>query len=361
MKIHFAHRTFPWESEARGKAHVHVVIIGFGLGDVPEKRLYDYDTDPCNPAVSIVSNISPYLIAGSDTVVAKRMRPLSAVPEMDFGSKAADFGHLTLSEQERTELIEKYPFTETWVSTFIGAEEFINGTRRFCLWLKGVSPSELRQCPPVLERMEQCRAERAKSVDANTRRWAAFPSLFQADRQPDSDYLLFPKVSSERRHYVPLGFLSKSIVANGSALVVPDADIYHLGVLSSRMHMAWMRQTCGRMKSDYQYSVSIVYNNYPWPAAPTPAQRRAVEAAAQRVLAARAAFPASTLADLYDPLAMPPALAAAHTALDKAVDKCYRSEAFPSDRARVEHLFALYEKLTAPLIPATKPRRRSVR
>jgi hypothetical protein len=358
VKIHFAHRTFPWESEARGKAHVHVVIIGFGLSNATKKFLFDYETPTSEPVVREVTNINPYLVDGPDLVVEKRMRPISAVPEMDFGSKAADFGHLTLSEEDRAELIEHYPFAESWLRPFLGSEEFINGSRRYCLWLKDVSPSALKECPPVLERLERCRAERAKSVDANTRRWAASPSLFQADRQPETNYLVFPKVSSERRKYVPLGFMSPNFITNPSILVVPNANLYHFGVLSSSMHMAWMRQVCGRMKSDYQYSNTIVYNNYPWPSDVTDKQQLAVEAAAQAVLDARLKFPTSTLADLYDPLTMPAPLLKAHQELDRAVDRCYRPDPFPSDRHRVEYLFALYEKITAPLVAAAKPQRK---
>ena len=354
IKIHFAHRTFPWESEARGKAHVHVVIIGFGLGDTPHKYIFDNDRGTRYSSVSSVKNISPYLIEGNDVLVYKRMHPLSSVPEMDFGSKAADFGHLVLSEEERSDLISKYPFTESWIRPFLGSEEFINGRIRFCLWLKNVSPSELRQCPVVLERMELCRSERAKSVDANTRRWSAFPSLFQADRQPDTDYLVVPKVSSERRLYVPLGFMSPYYITNPSILVVPNAKIYHFGVLSSYMHMAWMRQVCGRLESRYQYSNTIVYNNFPWPESPTDKQRGMVETLAQAVLDVRAKYPLSTLADLYDPLTMPPDLVKAHAALDRAVDQCYRPQPFTTDRQRVEFLFALYERLAAPLLPETK-------
>lgn len=360
LKIQFAHRTFPWESEARGKAHVHCVIIGFGTADLPEKPIFDYEYDIKNPITSKVRSISPYLIEGNNTVITKRMKPLSDVPEMDFGSKAADFGHLTVSEEEMVDLVNRFPFTEKWIRPFLGSEEFINGKRRFCLWLKNVEPSQIRKCPLILERIERCREERAKSVDANTRRWASFPSLFQADRQPETNYLVFPKVSSERRPYIPLGFMTPHFITNPSILVVPNATLYHFGVLSSSMHMAWMRQTCGRMKSDYQYSNTIVYNNYPWPEDATTEQKAAVESAAQAVLDARAEFPTSTLADLYDPNTMPPALAKAHAALDKAVEKCYRKEPFTSDRERVEYLFALYEKLTAPLAisASAKPARR---
>ena len=400
MKIHFAHRTFPWESEARGKAHVHCVIIGFGLGEVSEKKLYDYDYDPVNPAVSVVRNISPYLIEGNDTVATKRSKPIADVPPMVFGTKVVDDGHFVLDAAERADLLRDYPKISQYIRPFIGGEEFLNGGERWVLWLTNANPTDLRGCPPVMERIERVRAFRSASKKGPTVALALTPAAVGEDRQPSSDYLLFPKVSSERRRYVPLGFLSKDIVANGSALVVPNASIYQFGVLSSKMHMAWMRQTCGRMKSDYQYSVSIVYNNFPWPQSATEAQKAAVEKAAQAVLDARAQFMGSagvapavsgvppetssahtnrrskvsgetpdtatgtvalpkqcTLADLYDPVAMPPSLAQAHTELDRAVDRCYRKDPFPSDRARVEYLFQLYEQLTAPLLPVAKTKR----
>ncbi len=356
VKIHFAHRTFPWESEARGRAHVHVVIIGFGLTDALEKKLYDYDDDPIHPAVSIVRNISPYLIEGSDTVATRRSAPIAKVPPMVFGTKVVDDGHFVLDAMERADLLKNHPGIAAYIRPFIGGEEFLNGGERWVLWLNEANPADLRACPSVLERIEKVRAFRAASKKAPTVELAKTPAAVGEDRQPSSDYLLFPKVSSERRRYVPLGFLSKNIVANGSSLVVPDATIYHFGILSSAMHMAWMRQTCGRLESRYQYSNTIVYNNYPWPE-PTDAQRAAVEKAAQRVLDARSSFPDATLADLYDPLAMPPVLAAAHAALDRAVDRCYRPAEFPSDRDRVEYLFQLYEQLTAPLAAAAKAKR----
>jgi hypothetical protein len=199
---------------------------------------------------------------------------------------------------------------------------------------------------------------REQSSKARTLEIAKSPSLFGEIRQPITKYLIIPKVSSERRIYLPIGFVAPCVIANGSALVVPEASVYDFGVISSTMHMAWMRQVCGRMKSDYQYSVSVVYNNYPWPEAVTAKQRARVEAAAQAVLDARAKYPTSTLADLYDPLTMPAPLLKAHQALDRVVDRCYRSEAFPSDRHRVEYLFALYEKITVPLVAAAKPKRK---
>ena len=358
VELIFAHRTFPWSSEARGKAHVHVVIIGFiTFKESTPKRLFEYTGDA--PTESSVRNINPYLVEGNNIVVTtSNIRRSADAPEMMKGNEATDDGHLILSTAEKLSLIETHPDIQPFVRPFVGGREFINKDERWCLWLLEASPSQLRTWPEVMERLERVRNFRSASTKANTRELANTPSVFGEIRQPQIDFLLVPKVSSERRKYLPIGYAAAHVIANGSALIVPGGTVYHFGILTSSMHMAWMRQVCGRMKSDYQYSVSIVYNNYPWPEAATPAQRSAVEKAAQAVLDARAKFPASTLADLYDPLAMPPALASAHAALDRAVDKCYRSDPFPSDRARVEHLFALYEKITAPLAPTAKPRQK---
>jgi hypothetical protein len=349
VKIHFAHRTFQWSSEARGKAAVHCVIIGFGLNDVAEKRIFDYETVQSDPHEIRANNINPYLVDAPDALLTKRMFPLCDAPEMDFGSKAADFGHLTLSEDDRTELLQQHPNAVFWVRPFIGSEEFINGTRRYCLWLKGISADELRSYPWILRRVEAVRTARLKSVDANTRRWAEFPSLFQADRQPTTDYLLFPKVSSERRKYVPLGFCEPHLITNPTVLVVPGATHFHFGVLQSAMHMAWMRYTAGRLESRYQYSNTIVYNNFPWPQAITDKPRQAIEAAAQGVLEARAHFPDASLAALYDPLTTPPELVKAHRKLDAAVDAAYAKRKFTGDRDRLAFLFELYQQILSPL------------
>jgi len=358
VKIHFAHRTFQWTSEARGKAAVHCVIIGFALHDVEDKRIFEYENPQGDPHEVKAKVINPYLIDAPEVLLQKRMSPLCDAPAMDFGSKAADFGHLTLSEKDRTELLQQHPLAEQWIRIFIGSEEFINGTRRYCLWLKGISANELRCYSWIMNRVEAVRLERLKSVDANTRRWAKFPSLFQADRQPETDYLLFPKVSSERRDYIPLGFCESHLITNPSVLVVPNATHFHFGILQSAMHMAWMRYTCGRLESRYQYSNTIVYNNFPWPQNPTEKQQRAIETAAQAVLDARAQFPDSSLADLYDPLAMPESLTKAHQKLDAVVDAAYAKRTFTSDRDRVAFLFALYQQLSSPLESKKAPRRK---
>ena len=391
MHIQFAHRTFQWSSEARGKAAVHCVIVGFGHYDVAPKRLFEYSTPLSEPSETSADSINPYLVNAPAVLLEKRMRPISDALEMDFGSKAADFGHLTLSVIERDELISKHPEATSFVREFIGSEEFINNSKRYVLWLKEVPPDRFRNIPFVKARLEAVRTERAKSVDANTRRWADMPALFQADRQPSAHYLLVPKVSSERRRYVPLGFCSPELIVNPSVLVVPHARLYDFGVMQSLMHMSWMRSVAGRMKSDYQYSNTIVYNNFPWPELPeatSPDDRAqdqlqsdsrlrgndgqgpghklgaAIEAAAQGVLDARALFPDATLADLYDPLTMPPALVKAHATLDKAVDAAYiaaekaagrKLPKLGTDAERVAFLFERYQALTS-LLPAGKAR-----
>jgi hypothetical protein len=358
LKIHFAHRTFPWESEARGKAHVHCIILGFGATDALIKRLTDYEADPEHPTVTTVANISPYLIEGPDRVVTNRSTPVSNVPKMSWGNKPTDGGHLIFTREERKEFLRREPGAAGFIRPFMSGGDFIDGVERYCLWLVNADPAKLRALPEVMKRIEAVKASRLASKALTTRAYAKHPTLFRQIAQPDSDYLAIPEVSSERRAYIPIAFLSKEVICSNKIQFVPGATVYHFGVLTSAMHMAWMKQVAGRLESRFSYSNSLVYNNYPWPEKVTDKQRAAVEAAAQVVLDARAQFPTSTLADLYDPLTMPAPLLKAHQQLDRAVDRCYRPEPFPSDRHRVEYLFALYEQLTAPLVTAAKPARR---
>ena len=375
-KIHFVHRTFPWQSEARGKAHVHVVVIGFGAEDTQGKRIYDYDKGPEDVHVAEARNISPYLIEGGDLTVVSRSKPLCDVPEIVFGSMPNDGGHLLLDDAERANLLAQEPDAVQWLRRFVGSQEFINGESRWCLWLVDVNPARLRGMPAVMRRIEAVRTHRKASSRPTTRQLASVPSLFGEIRQPATRYLLIPSVSSETRRYIPMGFLRPDVIASNLALMVPGATLYHFGVLSSAMHMAWVRQVCGRLKSDYRYSNKLVYNNYPWPQDVADKQKQRVEEAAQAVLdmrvecgdgragflpAARSPGKACSLADLYDPLATPAQLAKAHANLDRAVDLCYRSHPFTSERQRVEFLFSLYEKLSAPLTAQPKPRRRPQR
>ena len=363
LKIHFAHRTFSWASEARGGAHVHVVILGFGASDHSGKRIFDYETPTSEPTEISTGNISPYLVEGSDIVVTKRSHPLGAVPELVFGSMPNDGGHLMLDDAERAALLAAEPQAAPYIRPLLGSEEFINGIPRWCLWLKAAPPGALRAMPKVMSRVDGVRAHRSASNRATTRGLATTPSLFGEDRQPAHRYLLVPGVSSEQRQYIPMDFCEPDIIANNLVYCLEGADAWIFGVLTSAMHMSWMRSVAGRLESRYRYSAKLVYNNFPWPN-PTPAQRARVEEKARAVLAAREPHlpprgPA-TLADLYDPNTMPRDLLRAHTELDRAVEKCYRAEPFHSDRERVEHLFSLYEKLTAPLLPAT-PRTRGRR
>lgn len=361
IKIHFGHRTFAWESEARGKAHVHVVIIGFGAFDADGKRIYDYDAENEKVTVLPARNISPYLLEGPDICVNNRSSPLCDVPNMAWGSQPRDGGCFLMNTDEKEELLHSEPEAAHWVRPYTGAEEFLNGIKRWCLWLVDIDPTELNRLPLVKSRVEGVRRMRLASRAQATRRKARTSTLFAQIAQPITDYLLVPLVSSERRYYIPIGFMPKEVIASNLCCVVPNAAPYHLGVLSSAMHMAWVRQFAGRLESRYRYSKDIVYNNFPWPEAPSAKHCAAVEAAAQAVLDARKEFPDASLADLYDPLSMPPVLVKAHADLDRAVELCYRPQPFENDRQRVEFLFALYEKLIAPLIPAPQRVRRRAR
>jgi hypothetical protein len=360
LKIHFAHRTFAWQSEARGAANVHVVIIGFGAFDVQAKKIFDYESLKGEPHEVAVNNISPYLVEGSDLVVLKRTHPINNAPELSFGNMPNDGGHLLLSESERQELIAAEPAAIDFIRPFIGPDEFLYNVSRYCLWLLNASPAVLRACPIVLRRIDGVRKHREQSKRPTTKELAATPSVFGEIRQPNHRYLAIPKTSSESRAYIPMAFIEPDIIAGTDVFTAPDATLYHFGVLNSVMHMAWVRAIAGRLKSDYRYSAKLVYNNFPWPTV-TDVQRERVEDAARAVLTAREPHlpprGLSTLADLYDPLAMPRDLVRAHVELDRVVERCYRTEAFQSDRERVEFLFRLYEQLTAPLLPVTPLRR----
>jgi hypothetical protein len=363
VKIHFAHRTFVWMSEARGKAHVHVVIIGFGAFDQPVKYIYEYEDSSGEPTVSRVANISPYLVAGADVALPIRRKPICDVPEIVNGNKPTDGGFLIIEDHERSDFLRENPSAEPYLKPFLCAEEYLNGKNRWVLWLLDAPPQIIRDNPGLRSRVESVRAFRLRSPKASTRARAAVPCVFDQIRQPCSEYIVIPRHSSENRRYVPFGYFGPDIIIGDSCTAIASATLYDFGVISSALHMAWLRAVCGRLKSDYRYSNKLVYNNYPWPS-PTPEQRAKVEACAAAVLTARERHlppqGMSTLADLYDPLTMPPELLKAHAALDRAVEKCYRPEPFRSDRERVEHLFRLYEQLTAPLLPAS-PRTRARR
>ena len=340
VHIDFAWRTFRWDSEASMQAHVHCVIIGFSVSDNHSlRRLFD------GQSITLVHNIAPYLIAAPDIFMENRSAPICPVPQMCKGSQPTDGGNLILSAEEKRDLLSKCPAAKVVIHPFIGAEEFIKGQERYCLWFTTVDPKFLRQCDSIKARIEAVRQSRLASPKVATRKWADFPMLFTENRQPDSTYILIPSVSSERREYVPMGFVEPDVIASNLVLLVPRATIYVFGVLESAVHMAWMRVVCGRLKSDYRYSAKVVYNNFPWPQ-PTEAQKSKIEQTAQAILDARALYPDSSLADLYDSLTMPPELRKAHRANDAAVLEAY---GFPKDATEsdiVARLFKMYQELT---------------
>ena len=358
LTIVFAYRTFVWTSEARGKAHVHVVIVGFSTRNREKKLIYEIDAEGAAIKESRVQNISPYLVEGTDRALMPVQLPPNGVPKMLWGSKPTDGGGFILNRQQKDEMSAVEPASTHWIRPYMGADEFLHGTERWCLWLSGITPAELRLLPLVANRVAAVRKMRAKSTAASTRRLAAYPTRFAQNAQPDSDYLVIPLHSSENRCYLPIGFISRNVIASNACSFIPNATPFLFGVLSSTMHVAWCRLVAGRIKSDIRYSSSLVYNNYPWPQNPTTAQVARVEELAQAVLAQRARYPDSTLAQLYDPLTMPPELVQAHQRLDRAVERCYRLEPFANDRERVEYLFSLYEQLSAPLLPAEPTQRR---
>ncbi len=358
LKIRFAHRTFEWQSEAKGAAHVHVVIIGFGLTDTRTKTIFDYENGRSDPTSARVSNISPYLIDGNDGVVRGRRTPLCRVPPIVYGSMANDGGNLVVKAEDRDALLSRSPEIRQYLRPFYGSREFIHALDRWCIWLVDADPAAIRKMPALKERIRGVRRHRLDSTRPVTRDLAATPTLFGEIRQPKTPYLLIPKNPSHRRSYLTVGFMEPSVIASDQCLVVPNAGLYEFGVISSKMHIAWVGTIGGRLKSDYRYSNTIVYNTYPWPQNVTQAKRVAVEKAAQGILDTRDAHPEASLADLYDPLAIPAKLTKAHTKLDRAVDRCYRSQPFPNERNRVEYLFTLYQQLTTPLLPSTKKRRK---
>lgn len=341
IKIHFAHRTFRWSNEARGNAAVYCVIIGMAHGHKGSRRLFEYDHVRGEPHERIVENINPFLVDAPDVIIDKRGKPLCDVPPMKFGNMPLDGGYLILSDAEKQLFLASEPAAEPYVLPLISAKEFLQGMRRWCLWLEGAEPSALRSMPLVMQRIESVRRFRLASRAESTQKFAATPSLFRDRNQPDS-FILVPRHTSENRAYIPMGFFDGRSIASDSCMIIPNGGTYHFGMLMSQMHMAWVKYVCGRIKSDFRYSKDLVYNNYPWPKAPTAQQTKDVEAKAQAVLDARANHPTSSLADLYDPLTMPPDLMKAHQALDKAVDKCYRAKGFSTETERVAFLFGLY-------------------
>ena len=370
ISIRFAHRTFQWNSEARGKAAVHCVIVGMTYRKDTSCKIYEYDHVRGEPHEAKVSRINGYLIDGLQYAVPARSKPPAGRIKMHKGSQPTDgariknpeggylkFSNLILEEQDRQALLDEDPNVHKWLRPYVGGEELISGQWRWCLWLKDADPKEIKSSKPLAERLERVRVNRLKSPTLSVQKFSKYPTLFTQDRQPNSSYLALPEVSSETREYIPMAVLSETVIASNKLQIITDAPLYYFGILTSAMHMAWMRTVGGRLKSDYSYSPSI-YNSFPWPTM-TQAQKASIETLAQDVLDARLSFEDTELDILYDQDSMPPVLRKAHTVLDKAVDKLYRRKGFEFERERVEHLFDMYEKIIVPLAtPVKKPRKK---
>ena len=367
--VNFAHRTFRWTSEARGKAAVHCVIVGFALRDRPHKTLFEYDLADAAPQALRVTRINPYLADGPMVALRNRTTPLCDAPAMGIGNKPIDGGWYLFTPAEKSEFLAQEPDAAPFFRRWIGSDEFLYDVERWFLWLGDVAPETIRKMPHVRKRIEAVQRFRRgdepgkngrKARNAGTAALANRPTKLHVQNVPTARYLVVPKVSSETRTYIPMAFANPQTLCSDLAFIVRNATGYHFGVLTSRMHMAWVRTTCGRLESRFRYSAGIVYNNFPWPDA-SAAQRRAIAAAARKVMDARAAHPGATLADLYDPVAMPPNLTDAHTTLDRVVDAAYGQRGgFANEAARLAFLFARYQALVAPLDLRT-PRRRASR
>ncbi len=339
VAIDFAHRTFRWDSEAALKAHVHCVIIGFSIGGHGNHVIFDGERR------YEANRINAYLLDAPDVFVGSRQHPISAVPEIGIGNKPIDGGNYLFEKEEMEEFIKQEPKAAQYFRPWYGAQEFIHRQPRYCLWLGDCSPAELRSMPNCLKRVEAVRDYRLASPSPGTVKLADRPTRFHVETMPESDYIIIPSVSSERRRYVPMGFLGSDVIASNLVLIIPDATLYHFGVLESNVHMAWMRAVCGRLKSDYRYSKDIVYNNFVWPEV-TGEQRARIEATAQAILDARALYPDSSLADLYDEVTMPVELRRAHQNNDRAVMAAYGFATSMSESDCVAALFDLYLRAT---------------
>lgn len=350
VKIRFAHRTFQWSNEGKGNASVHCVIIGFGLQFPNSCTIFDYSHDIKSEVGSVLhaSRINPYLVDAPDVVLTSRRTPICQVPQIGIGNKPIDGGHYLFTNEEKAKFLKIEPKAAPFFRQWVGSEEFINNGSRWCLWLGDAKPHELRALPECMKRIEAVTQSRLASPSSPTRKLAETPTRFHVEFMPDAPFMVIPEVSSERREFIPLGYLEPPTLASNKLRLMPDATLYHFAVLNSTMHMAWTRAVCGRLKSDYQYSVNIVYNNFPWPSL-SAAQSEALEATGQAILDARAMYleQGSSLADLYDPRTMPTELRKAHAANDRAVDAAYRFKGDKSDAIRVAFLFALYGKMTS--------------
>lgn len=342
VHINFAYQTFKWSSESSTQAAVHCVIVGFATFDRSKKWLFTNGTNGKN-----VSNISPYLVEGNDIFVVAAKNSLQGMPKMSFGNQPRDGGHFVIQEDEYNEILKKEPESKKWLRPYIGADEFIKGKKRWCLWLKDATPKDIMNSKILSEKIKAVRQFRISSKAKTTNGYAKVPQLFAQITQPDTDFLIIPSVSSERRRYVPIGFAASETVASNAVQIVPNATLYHFGVLTSNVHMAWMRAVCGRLEMRYRYSKEIVYNNFPWPA-PTDEQRAKIKQTAQAILDARALYPDCSLAEMYgDKMYLFPELLKAHQQNDKAVMQAYGFWGrLNTESACVAELMKLYQKLT---------------
>jgi len=345
LRIDFAYRTFRWDSEASLKAHVHCVIVGFSHKDEKQRELLIFD----NEKVAKASHINAYLMDAPDVFIGSRPAPICDIPRIGIGNKPIDGGNYLFTKEEMEEFVKVEPKAAHYFKPWYGSEEFIHQKPRYCLWLGDCSPAELRQMPHCMKRIEAVKETRQASKSAGTRKLANRPTRFHVENMPSTNYIIIPSVSSEKRRYVPMGFMSPDVLSSNLVLIIPDATLYHFGILESIVHMAWMRAVCGRLKSDYRYSKDVVYNNFPWPT-PTEKQKAKIEQTAQAILDARALYPDSSLADLYDELTMPAELRKAHQQNDKAVLQAYGFDVKLLDEGNepliVAELFKLYQEMT---------------
>ena len=353
IKIHFAHRTFKWSNEAKGNAAVYCVIVGFANFDTHNKSIFEYEDIKGEAHEIKAKNINPYLVDARDVLITKRSKPLCNVPSMNFGNIALDSGFLIFTEEEKNDFISTEPKSEKWFRKLLGAVELLYNKTRWCLWLVDIEPNELKSMPRVLERISKVKEARLKANDKGTQRLAERASQFRDLNNPEK-YIAIPITTGESRKYIPIVYADKNLIPAVTIQAIPNGTFFHFGILNSVMHMAWVKNICGRLKSDFRYSKDIVYNNYPWPENPNEKQVFSIEEKAQKVLDVRLQFPNSSLADLYDPLTMPPTLVKAHNELDKAVDLAYRPQPFTSEANRMVFLFELYEKYTADLFTKEK-------
>lgn len=341
ITINFAYQSFKWKTEAQKGATVYVVIIGFSYCKDINAKLFTGAGK-----MLLVNHINAYLVNASDVFIKKIKKPICNVPEIRKGSQPTDNGNLIIKDDEIDEFLKEEPAAKDYVKVFLGAEEFVNGKKRYCLWLQNISPNQLSKMPLVLKRIKLVKEFRLSSKKAATKKWADSPTLFTENRQPNTNFIAIPEISSGNRRYVPMGFMSADVVCSNKMQLIPDAQIYHFGILTSNVHMAWMRATCGYYGPSYDYSGSIVYNNFPWPQ-PTDVQKARIEQTAQAILDARALYPDSSFADLYDQLTMPPELRRAHQNNDKAVMQAYGfSIKDMTESSCVAELMKLYQQMT---------------